>query len=312
MIGVFGGSGFIGRNLVDCLNEEQRSFRVFSRRKVVGLHAETKIIDFEQPESYREYLKGLETVILLVSASVPSTFANDIASEVERNVLPYSRFLRAARSTGIRHIVYVSSGGAVYGQPIAPIITEEHPTNPISPYGCAKLMIEEMIRTMSTEGGWTYTILRASNPIGRYQSSEKGQGLVARALDAAVSNTALDIWGDGTSLRDYIDVRDLCDVIARSLTAEVVKNEIYNVGSGSVYSINEIVEICSSVSRTEIKKNYISQKSFLVKDVKLSIDKAMRDLNWKPKFDVWSSIESEFTHTIALIPGYSAGRTSVV
>lgn len=312
MIGVFGGSGFIGRNLVDRLNETQRSFQVFSRRDVAGLHAEIKIIDFEKPESYREYLKNLETVVLLVSASVPSTFANDIASEVERNVLPYSRFLRAARSTGIRHIVYVSSGGAVYGQPMVPIITEEHPTNPISPYGCAKLMIEEMIRTMSAEGGWTYTILRASNPIGRYQSSEKGQGLVARALDAAVSNTVLDIWGDGTSLRDYIDVRDLCDVIGRCLTAEVAKNEIYNVGAGRVNSVNEIVDICSSVSGIEINKRYIEQKSFLVKDVKLSIDKVARDLDWGPKFDVWSSIEAEFAHTFALIPSYRAGRTSAI
>lgn len=312
MIGVFGGSGFIGRNLVERLNETQQSFQVFSRRNVVGLKGEVKIINFEEPESYREYLEGLETVVLLVSASVPSTFASDIASEVERNVLPYSRFLRAARSTGVRHIVYVSSGGAVYGQPMAPIITEEHPTNPISPYGCAKLMIEEMIRTMSAEGGWTYTILRASNPIGRYQSSEKGQGLVARALDAAVSNTVLDVWGDGTSLRDYIDVRDLCDVVGRSLTAEVMKNEIYNVGSGRVHSVNEIVEICSSVSGFEIRKRYIEQKSFLVKDVKLSIDKMVRDLDWEPKFDVWSSIEAEFAHTFALIPRHRAGRTSVI
>ncbi|RWA68564.1 MAG: NAD-dependent epimerase/dehydratase family protein [Mesorhizobium sp.] len=312
MIGVFGGSGFIGRNLVDRLNETQRSFQVFSRRNVAGLRAETKIIDFEKPESYREYLEGLETVILLVSASVPGTFANDIASEVEKNVLPYSRFLRAARSTGIRHIVYVSSGGAVYGQPIEPIITEQHPVNPISPYGCAKLMIEEMIRTMSTDGGWTYTILRASNPIGRYQSSEKGQGLVARALDAAISNTVLDIWGDGTSLRDYIDVRDLCEVIDRSITSEVMKKDVYNVGSGKVYSVNDIVEICSSVSGIQIKTRYIEQKSFLVKDVKLSIDKVMGDLDWRPKFDARSSIEAEFAHTFALIPGYRAGRASTI
>ncbi|RWE34815.1 NAD-dependent epimerase/dehydratase family protein [Mesorhizobium sp.] len=303
MIGVFGGSGFIGRNLVDRLNKTHRSFQVFSRRNVAGLHADIKIIDFERPESYREYLKRLETVVLLVSASVPSTFANDIASEVEKNVLPYSRFLRVARSTGIRHFIYVSSGGAVYGQPIASIITEEHPTNPISPYGCAKLMIEEMIRTMSAEGEWTYTILRASNPIGPYQSPEKGQGLVARALDAAISNTVLDIWGDGTSLRDYIDVRDLCDVIERCVSAEIAQNEIYNVGAGRVNSVNEIVEICAAVSGIEIKKSYIESKSFLVKDVRLSIDKMVRDLGWRPKFDVQSSIKAQFAHTFAVTSG---------
>ncbi|MER9406667.1 NAD-dependent epimerase/dehydratase family protein [Mesorhizobium caraganae] len=296
MIGIFGGGGFIGRNLIDYLNAAEVEFRVFSRRDVPNLNGRTTIIDFEEPESYIEYLKDLEAVVLLVSASVPSTFANDIASEIKRNVVPYARFLQAARSTGIRHIVYLSSGGAVYGPPLSSVISEEHPTNPISPYGCGKLMVEEMIRTMSTEGRWTYTILRASNPIGRYQSSKKGQGLVARALDAAMTNRTLEIWGDGSSLRDYVDVRDLCEVIGRALRAEVAKNQIYNVGMGKVYSINEIVEICSSVSKVMIKRLYVEEKKFLVKDVKLEIDKVRSHLAWQPRFDVRSSIESEFSH----------------
>ncbi len=299
MIGIFGASGFIGRNLVDYLNAIEVEFRVFSRRDVPDLSG-TTIIDFEEPESYVEYLKDLETVVLLVSASVPSTFANDIASEVKRNVVPYAQFLHSARSAGIRHIVYLSSGGAVYGPPISPAISEEHPTNPISPYGCGKLMVEEMIRTMSTGGRWTYTILRASNPIGRYQSSEKGQGLVARALGAAMTNRALEIWGDGSSLRDYVDVRDLCEVIRRVLSAEVAKNQVYNVGMGKVYSVNEMVDICSSVSRAVINRKYIEEKNFLVKNVRLDIGKVCSDLAWRPRFDVRSAIESEFAHAYGL------------
>ncbi|RUU31330.1 NAD-dependent epimerase/dehydratase family protein [Mesorhizobium sp. M6A.T.Ce.TU.016.01.1.1] len=301
MIGIFGGTGFIGRNLIDHLNARGMEFRVFSRREVSDLGVETTIIDFENPETYSGHLKDLTSAILLVSASVPSTFANDIASEVKRNVVPYSTFFQAARSSGIQHVIYLSSGGAVYGPPLSPIISEDHPTNPISPYGCGKLMVEEMIRTMSVEGRWTYTIIRASNPVGRYQSSEKGQGLVARALSAAVSNRELEIWGDGSSLRDYIDVRDLCEVITRTLNAEVARNQIYNVGMGKVYSVNEIVEMCSSVAGVEIKKTYVKEKSFLVKDVKLEIEKARRHLAWTPNFDIRSSIESEFSHASALI-----------
>ncbi|MER9335544.1 NAD-dependent epimerase/dehydratase family protein [Mesorhizobium sp. M0293] len=303
MIGIFGGSGFIGRNLIDHLNATEIGFRVFSRREVPGLDAKTTIINFESPESYVEYLRDLEVVVLLVSASVPSTFANEIASEVERNVLPYSRFLQAARSTGIQHVVYISSGGAVYGPPLSPVISEEHPTNPISPYGCGKLMVEEMIRTMSTEGRWTYTIIRASNPIGRYQSSEKGQGLVARALDAAISNRALEIWGDGGSLRDYIDVRDLCDVVERCLGAESARNQVYNVGMGKVYSVNEIVDLCADVTGMQIERKYVREKSFLVRDVRLKIDKVCQQLEWKPKFDVRSPIESEFAHALVASGG---------
>ncbi|RVD20674.1 NAD-dependent epimerase/dehydratase family protein [Mesorhizobium sp. M4B.F.Ca.ET.017.02.2.1] len=300
MIGIFGGTGFIGRNLTDHLNAADMQYQVFSRREALGVGARTKLIDFERPETYVKYLKDLKSVVLLVSASVPSTFANDIASEVRRNVVPYSQFLQAARVSGIQHIVYISSGGAVYGPPHSSTISEDHPTNPISPYGCGKLMVEEMIRTTSTEGRWTYTIIRASNPIGRYQSSEKGQGLVARALDAAISNGVLEIWGDGTSLRDYVDVRDLCEVIVRSIKVDAARNQIYNVGMGEVYSVREIVDLCSSISGINIRTKYVKEKSFLVKDVILKIDKVRRQLGWMPKFDIRSSIMAEFAHASAL------------
>ncbi|PDQ17200.1 hypothetical protein CN311_31285 [Mesorhizobium sanjuanii] len=311
MIGVFGATGFIGRNLVGHLSAEGVEFRAFARRKIADLGAETTVIDFEDPETYESHLKDLTSAILLVSASVPSTFADDIASEVKRNVVPYSQFFHAARSSDIRHIVYLSSGGAVYGPPIWPVISEDHPTNPISPYGCGKLMVEDMIRTMSVEGRWTYTIIRASNPVGRYQSSEKGQGLVARALGAARLNRVLEVWGDGSSLRDYIDVRDLCEVIARTLTFESAKNQLYNVGMGKVYSVNEIVDMCSSISGVEIEKRYVEEKSFLVKDVRLKVEKVCGHLGWHPKFDIYSAIQSEFAHTPALNSRTEARLTSV-
>src|SRR5688572_3250796 len=138
MIGLFGASGFIGRNLVDHLTAQGVPFRAFSRRPVSGLDGDTAVIDFEDSASYAGQLEGLTSVVLLVSASVPGTYPADLPSEVAKNVLPYARFFKAIEGTAIRRVVYLSSGGTVYGLPQSELIEEGHPRKPVSPYGCAK------------------------------------------------------------------------------------------------------------------------------------------------------------------------------
>jgi UDP-glucose 4-epimerase len=294
MIGIFGASGFIGRNLIDLLVADGVAFQAFARRPVPGVEDQTVIIDFDRAETYVHHLNRLTSVVLLASASVPSTFANDIGSEVKQNVLPYSRFLTLSQHFSIQHLVYLSSGGAVYGVPQADLVSESHPTNPISPYGCGKLMIEEMIRTVSRTASWTYTVFRPSNPIGRYQSPDKGQGLVAHVLDASVTGRAVEIWGDGSSLRDYVDVRDVCRAIAIALTHSRAKNEVFNVGMGRAYSVNDILNICANVTGINVERRYTAEKEYLVRDVVIDVAKANRFLGWTATYDISSAIKSQF------------------
>ncbi|MER8462628.1 NAD-dependent epimerase/dehydratase family protein [Mesorhizobium sp. M1396] len=292
MIGIFGASGFIGRNLVDYFNQREIPFRGFVRRQGVGQLANMTLIDFDDPATYRRHLEGLSAVVLLVSASVPATFANDLVSEVSRNVVPHVKFLQSIRASSIRHVVYLSSGGTIYGIPQQPRIGEEHPTLPISSYGCGKLMVENAIRTLSVGEGWSYSILRPSNPIGKYQSSEKGQGVVAAAVRAAFLGTAIDIWGDGEALRDYIDVRDLCAAIDTVLRQKGQQQAIYNVGAGKSLSVNEVVDLCSYVCGRPIRRNYVPEKSFLVRDVELNCDSIERDTGWRTDFDISDAIQN--------------------
>lgn len=290
MIGIFGASGFIGRNLIDYFDQREIPFRAFVRRQGLQL-ANMTVIDFDDPATYRHHFEGLSAAVLLVSASVPATFANDLVSEVDRNVVPHVKFLQSMRGSSIRHVVYLSSGGTIYGIPQQPKISEEHPTLPISTYGCGKLMVENAIRTLSVGEGWSYSILRASNPIGKYQSPEKGQGVVAAAVRAAFLGTPIDIWGNGQALRDYIDVRDLCAAIDTVLKPEGQKRAIYNVGSGKSLSVNEVIDLCSYACGRPIRRNYVPEKSFLVKDVELNCDAIRRDTGWKADFDISGAIQ---------------------
>ncbi|MBZ9845832.1 NAD-dependent epimerase/dehydratase family protein [Mesorhizobium sp. CA5] len=304
MIGIFGASGFIGRNLVDLFAQKKVPFRGFVRRERFVQSPNMTLIDFDDPSTYRDHLNGLDAVVLLVSASVPATFANDLVSEVNRNVLPHIKFLQSIRGTSIRHVIYLSSGGTIYGVPQQSSITEAHPTLPISAYGCGKLMIENAIRTMSLGGEWSYSILRPSNPIGRYQSSEKGQGLVAAAVRAAFLGVPIDVWGNGEALRDYMDVRDLCAAIDTMLRPQLRRNAIYNVGLGRSFTVNQIIDLCAYACDRPIRRNYISEKPFLVKNVELNCDAIRRETEWSAVYDISDAIQS-------FVLGYKAAIQSV-
>ena len=249
MIGLFGGAGFIGRHLVARLLAAGRRVRVLDRELTLETFAaqldgaETAAMDFEDPSSYAAAIEELEVAVMLVSASVPGTFADDPAGEVVHNVLPYARFVKALDGIDIRRVVYLSSGGTVYGVPQEAPIPETHPTRPISPYGCGKLMIETLLATGASAGGFDHVVLRPANPVGPGQSGERGQGLVATILHKAARGEPLVLWGDGSAVRDYFDVRDLAAAVEAVLDDSQLAGEVLNVGSGEGLSTLDVIAL---------------------------------------------------------------------
>jgi len=290
MIGIFGASGFIGRNFVDFLNEIDGDFLRFMRQDDGLYPLQTVISDFQNQSSYEKHLQSLDTVILLVSASVPSTFKDSLVSEVHYNVMPYARFLDALVTSQVKRVIYLSSGGAVYGSPQAALINEAHPTSPISNYGVGKLMIESAIRTSAALAGWDYSIFRVSNPIGKYQPTTKGQGIVAAAVSAAFSGKPIQVWGDGSALRDYVHVRDVCSAIYTAIQSNKCRNTIHNIGSGRGMSVSEVIDICRTQTELPLSINHIAQKDFLVKDILLDVSRFQSDTNWQPEHAIEDAI----------------------
>lgn len=282
MIGVVGASGFIGRNLVEHLQGLGRAFVPLARRPVPNLESETVFFDLDNPEEAIRKVEGLSAVVLLASASVPSTFANDLGAEIERNVRPYAVFLeRLARAESVRKVVFLSSGGTVYGRPLSSRIGEDHPRLPIANYGCGKLLIEDLVASLSQRAGWTYAILRPSNPVGRYQYSEKGQGLVATTIANTLRGRPVEVWGDGSSRRDYFSVHDLSRAIVRVLDDDAPTNITFNVGLGRTFSIAEVIDLCEAAMGRPVERRHIEQKSFLVKDVALDVSRIQAELGWQ-------------------------------
>jgi UDP-glucose 4-epimerase len=264
MIGIWGANGFIGRHLTHHLSLSGKPTALFARDfKDIPfpVNAKSIVADFMQPETYSSYIKDCSVLVLAVSASAARTFMGSPEKEIELNVSPYKNLFNHLRRVNVipNKIIYLSSGGAIYGDAPPFPISESFPINPITPYGIAKAEIEKSLKEFCNEVDCDYTILRIANPVGRWF---KKPSLVSVALNCAKSGTVLNVQGDGSYIRDYFDVCEL--VVAISVVAEgnSTRNTILNVGSGVGHSINDIVNIVQNVTNEKITVNYIPEPAY--------------------------------------------------
>jgi UDP-glucose 4-epimerase len=189
--------------------------------------------------------------------------------------------LEEAVRAGVRKVVFVSSGGTVYGRPQYVPIDEAHPTDPISSYGIAKLAIEKYLHLFHTLHGLDYAILRPSNPFGERQRVQASQGAVAVFLGKVLKGEPVDIWGDGSVVRDYIYIGDL---IAALLAAQRYTGamRIFNVGSGAGLSLNQLLDGIAQVTGRKAERRYLDARAFDVPANVLAVDRARQELGWTP------------------------------
>ncbi|MBC9933808.1 NAD-dependent epimerase/dehydratase family protein [Chitinophaga qingshengii] len=272
---VLGGYGFLGSNVIDyaerCLNK-QYNFIVFDFYVNHPLQAQFSNVlksykgDFTNQEDLRTIFaeNKIDYIFHFISTTVPSTSNNNIVYDIESNLVPTIHLLDLAREYGIKNVVYISSGGAIYGTASKYVHKEEDPLHPISSYGIVKMSIEKYLKLYNHLHGIDYLAIRLSNPYGAYHLSEK-QGLINVALRKALKRESFEVWGDGTNIKDYIYAEDFARIIFRLLQKKVI-NKVINVGSGKGYSINELLEIVKGlVPSFEIK--YQDVKSFDVPKV---------------------------------------------
>src|SRR5262249_18386186 len=140
---------------------------------------------------------------------VPGSSMKDSAYDIASNVVASARWLSRLSETNIKRLIYFSSGGTVYGVPQTDPIDENHPTDPISSYGITKLAIEKYVSMYCGMFGVSYTIVRPSNVYGEGQRLNIGQGVIGVMADRTLRGEALEVWGTGENLRDYLHVDDL-------------------------------------------------------------------------------------------------------
>jgi len=248
---ILGGFGFIGSNIIEALlNTNVFNIIVFEFNRVSSIFADRVRVyrgDFNNEEDLEEVFQNnkIDIVIHLISRTIPATSNDNIEYDVTSNLIGTIRLLNIMVRYNVMKIVFLSSGGTVYGEIVEEKASEDHPTYPISSHGIVKLSIEKYLYLYHRLHNIDYLILRVSNPYGPYHNSDK-QGFINVVIRRILRGEEIVIWGDGTIVRDFIYVKDLANIIARLLEMNLY-NHIINVGSGKGYSINQILEYLAEI-----------------------------------------------------------------
>lgn len=289
---VLGGCGFIGSHICRALVAAGHEVRIFDKVYAGRSHVEEsgggiEIIegDVARPDDVLAALKGAETVINLVHTTVPGSSMLDPAYDVESNVVASVRWLSRLSETGVRRVLFVSSGGTVYGLPQSDLIDESHPTDPISSYGITKLAIEKYVAMYAEAAGVGHVILRPSNVYGEGQRLHIGQGVIGVLADRALRGEPLEIWGTGESLRDYLYIEDFVDAVLRLIAYEGARH-VFNVSSGRGNSVREILAILERQLERTLDITYKPARGFDVPANVLDSSRLRAETGWEPRVNL--------------------------
>ena len=284
---VIGGTGFIGRHLCPFLAKEHEVV-VMSRNPPAaknGLKDHDNISYRQGDVTNRVHVfaavEGMDYVVNLASTVIPSTSNLDPVYDVQSNLVGAINILDAAVEHKIKKLVFISSGGTVYGEGTGKPFKETDPTNPVCSYGIVKLAIEKYIQMYHRLYGLPYAILRVSNPYGPGQISDKPQGVISIFANRVVSREQIEIWGDGTVSRDFIYVEDLVYGIVMALSKRA-PSLIINIGSGRADSLNEIVWVLGTELGITPHVIFRKMRAFDVRHSCLDISEAVEQFGWKP------------------------------
>ena len=233
---IIGGSGFIGLHLVKILIDQGKDVIVIGRSKIPSRTLPVGVIyisgDFGDKDFLKEVLINVDEIIDLSYASVPKTSFEDPVKDILNNLPSHVNLFEVASSLPIKKLVIVFSGGTVYGKAIDLPISEDHPLEPISPYGITKLVVEKYAQMYYLIKKLPVICGRPSNAYGDGQKPFAGQGFIPTVIASALEGKSITIFGENGSIRDYIHVTDVATGIAAALEKGLL-GEFYNIGSGN-------------------------------------------------------------------------------
>lgn len=271
-----GGAGFLGSNLVKLFASKkgynvsilEPSFADIS--KLAGLDVKIYRDSLSNIESVKEILKieDINILVHLVSTLIPGSGYEDFNNEFKNIIFPSIELMEYCAVKNVK-FVYFSSGGTIYGNrnTMQPFV-ESDEMLPISYYGWSKQMMENSILFKNRTEKLKYLIVRPSNPYGHGQNLHAKQGLVAVAIGKILERQPVEVWGDGSAIRDYIYIDDLSQIFFQLVDKDVC-NETVNIGSGRGYSVNDVLAFLKIITNVDFKISYIDARPVDVSNVVL-------------------------------------------
>jgi UDP-glucose 4-epimerase len=286
---VVGSTGFVGHHLVNHLIAG--GFEVTTLDRRIGIHPKpTLSIRHESSLDINSVIAGQDAVVYCRWDGY-ALRSQGMASGLKANVGAAVEFFEALAKGPDMHLVFLSSGGAVYGQAKYLPIDERHETRPLNPYGLEKLAVESYLYYMARRFGLEHTILRPSSIYGPGQIPDRGQGLISTIMGRLQADKHIDILGDGSSIRDYLYIDDLIEAIVKVLRRGST-NSVFNIGSGSGTSILNVVTMIEAVTSKKLVLQYRPDSIINVDANVLDSTRAAKNLDWASSTSLESGIDA--------------------
>jgi UDP-glucose 4-epimerase len=303
---VLGADGFIGKNLIRKLASNSADEIVaFDRFSAYQHHLEHPFNsypnvtitpgDFFNRADVTNVLKNADFVFHLISVTTPATANDDPFIDVETNIRGSIELFELCSHHKVKKIVFLSSGGTVYGDIDSDSINEMTLTEPRSPYGISKITIEHYLRYFKFTTKLNYIVYRVANPYGPGQNVNGKQGVIPIFMHKVLNEEPVSIFGDGGMVRDYIYISDLIEMIAGSYAKDNIYNE-YNLGCGRGESVNDIVLAIEKCTGKNIERAYLPKPSTFVDRSVLDIGRFVNEFGIKPRTNLEAGIQETWKY----------------
>ncbi|ARS28389.1 NAD-dependent epimerase/dehydratase family protein [Sphingomonas sp. KC8] len=284
---IIGGGGFLGTNLTTRLRESGISVINLSRSwlfKSDDPGVRYVFADTFNREQIEDLVSQSSCVFHMAHGSAPSTSLENMEEDLSASMRLTFALITACAQYGSR-LIYLSSGGTIYGPDVMVPTIESAPTHPISPYGAAKLTAEHYLHIGELHHGLDYRVLRISNPYGPWQFGLHRQGVIGTWMRKILRNETIEIWGDGSVVRDYVYVIDVIDAMLATIQHRGnVKR--FNIGSGQGHSLKELIAYLRTTIGREFQVNYRPSTPVHVPRSILNPSLARDELGWAPRVEL--------------------------
>ncbi len=282
---VLGANGFVGSHLVDELAEAGYAVRAFDRFDRSAQFLPSDKVESYKGDAYNEAsvkkaFKGIDYFFHCFSATTPYSSDNDPYSDIDKNLRPSVWLFEQCIESKVKKVVFLSSGGAIYG-PIAEKrpASEEDLAVPVSPYGINKLAIENYLSYFQRRYGLKYVAYRLTNPYGPRQASST-QGVIPIFVHRIKDGQELVVYGNGSSTRDYLYIRDATKMIVESFSGNTA-HSTYNIGSGKQTTLNQIIKTIEKVTGKKAQVRHEPTPKTFLKKSQINIDRFSEEFHPK-------------------------------
>ena len=292
---VTGGAGFIGSHVVDIYIENGYAVVVVDdlstgRRSNLNPRAKFYQLDIRSPQLNSIFEEEQPDFINHHAAQMDvRRSVTEPLFDADVNILGSINLIECAKRHDVKRLVYISTGGAVYGEPEYLPCDEAHPINPICQYGASKHTVEHYLYMYQQNYGLAYTVLRYPNVYGPRQDPHGEAGVVAIFTRQMLSGEQVVINGDGEQMRDLVNVADCAR--ANLLALSVENNGIFNIGSCVGTTVNQIFTTLKEFTDYSLEPVYGPPKVGETREIYLDASKAGQILNWKPELDLKQGLE---------------------